>query len=258
MPPKDQKSCQYCGATFRYTGHRLRHERTHTKLRPFVCEDCSTAFGRHDALIRHRRARHASEASVECAAPSLSQSPSSQTVPILDSYPPPALLSVPPMPSDTPRSSATLSLRPEDNPPAFSGEGHLFKDLFSAYFGVSFNHLFDSSDNATVPQPFWEFSGESRLLDSNIADSITQDTSLRQKGPTQVAIQIARAAIAEIVRFLTRLTRRIAVHVLSFLQNDSLARAGIESITSQFLVGPMTIRLGLENGNPHAIRRTFA
>jgi hypothetical protein len=236
--PKDQKTCQYCGATFCKREHRIRHERTHTQVRPFVCQDCSRPFARHDSLIRHRRTRHPNEAAAERADPGSSQSPSSQTVPILESPRPTSWPSLPPAPSDTSPSNATLPLRPEDSPNATSGELDLFKDLFSWPFGVpdaNFD-LFDSSDTPAARRPFWTLSDPSRLLDS--MDPMTRDGSPRPKGHGHAAIATAYSVIAEMVRSPTYSSNAL---LTVSLQSENLASAGIESITSQFLVRPTNL-----------------
>ncbi|KAI7201158.1 amidase signature enzyme [Hortaea werneckii] len=46
--------CSHCGRTFKRTEHLERHERTHTKERPFACA-CGVTFTRRDLLRRHRR-----------------------------------------------------------------------------------------------------------------------------------------------------------------------------------------------------------
>ncbi|KAH8205590.1 hypothetical protein TruAng_000296 [Truncatella angustata] len=46
--------CSYCGRAFKRSEHKERHERTHTKEKPFICH-CSAAFTRRDLLTRHQR-----------------------------------------------------------------------------------------------------------------------------------------------------------------------------------------------------------
>ncbi|GAB1731558.1 hypothetical protein NU195Hw_g7019t2 [Hortaea werneckii] len=46
--------CSHCGRAFKRTEHLERHERTHTKERPFACA-CGVTFTRRDLLRRHRR-----------------------------------------------------------------------------------------------------------------------------------------------------------------------------------------------------------
>ena len=45
--------CQFCAKSHRKKEHLLRHERTHTGHRPYVCFKCHKAFARHDSLLRH-------------------------------------------------------------------------------------------------------------------------------------------------------------------------------------------------------------
>ena len=45
--------CQFCAKTYRKREHLIRHERTHTGHRPYVCSKCDKAFARHDSLLRH-------------------------------------------------------------------------------------------------------------------------------------------------------------------------------------------------------------
>ncbi|KAI6784501.1 DNA-binding protein-like protein [Emericellopsis cladophorae] len=52
--------CQYCNKCFRRVEHVQRHERTHTKEKPFQCnwDRCGKTFGRRDLLVRHEKLVH--------------------------------------------------------------------------------------------------------------------------------------------------------------------------------------------------------
>ncbi len=50
--------CRYCDKQFQRREHLVRHERTHTSERPFVCQ-CGQCFTRQDLLKRHVRLSHA-------------------------------------------------------------------------------------------------------------------------------------------------------------------------------------------------------
>ncbi|KAK4654527.1 hypothetical protein QC762_409590 [Podospora pseudocomata] len=56
--------CKYCSKCFRRVEHVQRHERTHTKEKPFSCEwpRCGKHFGRRDLLSRHHKLVHSNEA----------------------------------------------------------------------------------------------------------------------------------------------------------------------------------------------------
>ncbi|ODV88828.1 hypothetical protein CANCADRAFT_15246, partial [Tortispora caseinolytica NRRL Y-17796] len=51
--------CSYCSKDFSRSEHKVRHERSHTKERPFSCSICSVSFVRRDLLLRHERTVHA-------------------------------------------------------------------------------------------------------------------------------------------------------------------------------------------------------
>ncbi|RYC87452.1 hypothetical protein BFJ63_vAg9761 [Fusarium oxysporum f. sp. narcissi] len=55
--------CKFCAKTFGRTEHLRRHERTHTKEKPYRCS-CGRAFSRRDLLARHARLAHGSPSAV--------------------------------------------------------------------------------------------------------------------------------------------------------------------------------------------------
>lgn len=50
--------CQRCSRSFARLEHLQRHDRSHTKEKPFVCNDCPKSFTRKDLLARHIRLSH--------------------------------------------------------------------------------------------------------------------------------------------------------------------------------------------------------
>ncbi|KAJ5976825.1 hypothetical protein N7501_000167 [Penicillium viridicatum] len=62
--PKSQVApCRFCKKEFKRLEHLQRHERIHTREKPFVCQ-YGRPFSRQDLLIRHERLCH-SPAGVE-------------------------------------------------------------------------------------------------------------------------------------------------------------------------------------------------
>ena len=47
--------CSSCDRTFSKTEHLRRHERSHTKEKPFTCPKCGRSYARSDVLARHMR-----------------------------------------------------------------------------------------------------------------------------------------------------------------------------------------------------------
>lgn len=56
--PVKKYACCFCDRGFSRSEHRSRHERSHTKERPFHCSKCSSTFVRRDLLLRHDRTVH--------------------------------------------------------------------------------------------------------------------------------------------------------------------------------------------------------
>ncbi|KAG7895543.1 hypothetical protein KL936_000251 [Ogataea polymorpha] len=56
--------CNICTRAFARQEHLKRHERSHTKEKPFACTICSRKFSRRDLLLRHSTKLHAGAAEV--------------------------------------------------------------------------------------------------------------------------------------------------------------------------------------------------
>ncbi|KAF5639041.1 regulatory amdA [Fusarium tjaetaba] len=65
QPKPKTLPCKYCSKRFRRVEHVQRHERTHTKEKPFSCgwDRCGKTFGRRDLLVRHEKLVHLNEGS---------------------------------------------------------------------------------------------------------------------------------------------------------------------------------------------------
>ncbi|EXK77057.1 hypothetical protein FOQG_18218 [Fusarium oxysporum f. sp. raphani 54005] len=61
-PPKTDKTrlhvCGTCQHSFARLEHLQRHERCHTKEKPFECPECARCFARRDLLLRHQQKLH--------------------------------------------------------------------------------------------------------------------------------------------------------------------------------------------------------
>lgn len=57
LPPR-KYVCQFCAKAFSRSEHKLRHERLHTREKPFHCLLCDATFVRRDLLQRHCRTVH--------------------------------------------------------------------------------------------------------------------------------------------------------------------------------------------------------
>ncbi|KAH6975050.1 hypothetical protein BKA56DRAFT_589963 [Ilyonectria sp. MPI-CAGE-AT-0026] len=58
LPATTLHRCRHCLREFARAEHLVRHERTHTKEKPYACHHCSDAFSRRDLLRRHEIKAH--------------------------------------------------------------------------------------------------------------------------------------------------------------------------------------------------------
>ncbi|KAL1858222.1 hypothetical protein VTK73DRAFT_7869 [Phialemonium thermophilum] len=71
QPKPKTLPCKYCSKRFRRVEHVQRHERTHTKEKPFSCgwARCGKTFGRRDLLVRHEKLVHLNEGGKDASRP---------------------------------------------------------------------------------------------------------------------------------------------------------------------------------------------
>ncbi|KAL5371669.1 hypothetical protein DPSP01_014094 [Paraphaeosphaeria sporulosa] len=50
--------CETCQRSFARLEHSKRHERSHTKEKPFECQQCTRCFARRDLMLRHQQKLH--------------------------------------------------------------------------------------------------------------------------------------------------------------------------------------------------------
>ncbi|KAN0122900.1 hypothetical protein V8E51_001226 [Hyaloscypha variabilis] len=71
---RDNFKCQTCQRGFKKAEHLTRHERSHSKTKPYPCPDCPKEFGRQDVLARHRKLHEKATAARAREAASLTSS----------------------------------------------------------------------------------------------------------------------------------------------------------------------------------------
>lgn len=69
MPTQRRYICSFCARAFSRSEHRARHERSHTREKPFSCEKCPSAFVRRDLLQRHMRTVHSKDKTSPISSP---------------------------------------------------------------------------------------------------------------------------------------------------------------------------------------------
>ncbi|RHZ65219.1 hypothetical protein CDV55_100474 [Aspergillus turcosus] len=76
--------CQRCSRTFARLEHLQRHDRSHTKEKPYICDKCPKSFTRKDLLTRHERLSHSSPSGKRDAENGDHPTPPSSTDHVLD------------------------------------------------------------------------------------------------------------------------------------------------------------------------------
>ena len=79
-------TCTICQRCYAKAEHLLRHERTHTKEKPFTCPICRRSFARQDSLARHRKV-HSTQDSYDNEIPLQSPEGEIEEVASLDATP---------------------------------------------------------------------------------------------------------------------------------------------------------------------------
>ncbi|SPO07396.1 related to C2H2 transcription factor [Cephalotrichum gorgonifer] len=112
--------CNRCSRDFARLEHLQRHERSHTKEKPFQCIACTKAFTRKDLLTRHDRIAH--HPPVNDAEQNRPRRLSSQSATVLTGgMPSPETLTTPPGdPVQASQGDTTILVRNDDG--AFSGQ----------------------------------------------------------------------------------------------------------------------------------------
>ncbi|PWY82930.1 hypothetical protein BO70DRAFT_428993 [Aspergillus heteromorphus CBS 117.55] len=69
------RKCTICDRRFKKTEHFKRHERSHTKEKPYECSVCHKRFSRSDVLSRHAKGHNSAPANAPAGQPAQTQPP---------------------------------------------------------------------------------------------------------------------------------------------------------------------------------------